>query len=124
MSEATVGLILLIILAILSALAAHTFIRRAMRASALAAVCASALFNIAATVHQGHPDALLLAGLFFCWVFAFAIAYVIGIPFRIVRHRRAKPPGHCKACGYNLTGKVSGICPECGTATTPGNEGA
>ena len=22
---------------------------------------------------------------------------------------------HCKACGYNLTGNVSGICPECGT---------
>jgi hypothetical protein len=24
-------------------------------------------------------------------------------------------PGHCSACGYNLTGNVSGVCPECGT---------
>lgn len=30
--------------------------------------------------------------------------------------RRAYPSGHCRKCGYNLTGNVSGICPECGTA--------
>jgi hypothetical protein len=23
--------------------------------------------------------------------------------------------GHCSCCGYNLTGNISGICPECGT---------
>ena len=23
-------------------------------------------------------------------------------------------PGHCPACGHNLTGNVSGVCPECG----------
>jgi len=23
--------------------------------------------------------------------------------------------GHCRKCGYDLTGNVSGICPECGT---------
>jgi hypothetical protein len=31
------------------------------------------------------------------------------------RVRRRKPPGHCQQCGYNLTGNVSGRCPECGT---------
>ncbi len=30
------------------------------------------------------------------------------------RDRRCPPPGHCKTCGYNLTGNLSGICPECG----------
>lgn len=25
------------------------------------------------------------------------------------------PPACCRKCGYNLTGNVSGICPECGT---------
>jgi hypothetical protein len=31
------------------------------------------------------------------------------------RDRRSIPPGHCRKCGYNLTGNVSGRCPECGT---------
>jgi hypothetical protein len=28
---------------------------------------------------------------------------------------RRSPAGHCQACGYNLAGNVSGVCPECGT---------
>lgn len=27
----------------------------------------------------------------------------------------------CRCCGYNLTGNVSGICPECGTPVVPGS---
>jgi hypothetical protein len=27
---------------------------------------------------------------------------------------RRHPPGHCQSCGYNLSGNVSGTCPECG----------
>jgi hypothetical protein len=30
---------------------------------------------------------------------------------------RRPPKGHCQNCRYNLTGNVSGICPECGCAT-------
>ena len=29
---------------------------------------------------------------------------------------RRYPPGRCQSCGYDLTGNVSGTCPECGTA--------
>ena len=36
-------------------------------------------------------------------------------PLVLERDRRY-PPGHCLKCGYNLTGNVSGVCPECGTA--------
>ena len=32
---------------------------------------------------------------------------------RRVRHHRQKA-GKCPACGYDLTGNVSGVCPECG----------
>lgn len=52
--------------------------------------------------------------------------YVIGIPlwipptlllvpvllFWFQTHRL--PPGHCRRCGYDLTGNLSGRCPECG----------
>lgn len=42
---------------------------------------------------------------------------VIAAGIAFVRSLLRKPtslPGHCRACGYNLTGNVSGICPECG----------
>ncbi len=36
------------------------------------------------------------------------------------RRGRRIPPGHCRKCGYNLTGNVSGRCPECGSAVAAG----
>ena len=30
------------------------------------------------------------------------------------RSKPKHPAGHCQRCGYNLTGNLSGICPECG----------
>lgn len=33
--------------------------------------------------------------------------------------RRRPSLGHCQKCGYDLTGNVSGRCPECGTPTKP-----
>jgi len=53
--------------------------------------------------------------IYFWWPFLLcsiypAIAFIRG-PFR--RYRRRKK-GLCLNCGYNLTGNVSGVCPECG----------
>ena len=28
---------------------------------------------------------------------------------------RHYPKGHCQTCGYDLTGNISGVCPECGS---------
>jgi len=39
-----------------------------------------------------------------------AVAFIRG-PFRRWRRRRK---GLCLRCGYDLTGNVSGVCPECG----------
>ena len=37
------------------------------------------------------------------------------LPVTIWLWRRDRiPPGHCTGCGYNLTGNISGTCPECG----------
>lgn len=41
-----------------------------------------------------------------------AIAFIRG-PLRRWRRRRK---GYCVKCGYDLTGNVSGVCPECGEA--------
>lgn len=35
---------------------------------------------------------------------------------------RRNPQGHCRKCGYNLTGNTSGACPECGAACPHQNE--
>ena len=36
---------------------------------------------------------------------------------RALAARRRRGPGrHCAHCGYDLTGNVSGVCPECGNA--------
>jgi len=32
-----------------------------------------------------------------------------------LRCKRLAREGHCQGCGYDLTGNVSGVCPECGT---------
>lgn len=39
-----------------------------------------------------------------------------------VRRCRGHPPPHCQKCGYNLTGNVSGVCPECGRPIGRGPE--
>ena len=38
----------------------------------------------------------------------------------LLRPRVRFPTGHCQTCGYNLTGNVSGVCPECGTKIDTG----
>ena len=44
---------------------------------------------------------------------------VIGFIF-LKRINKQHPPGCCSTCGYDLTGNVSGKCPECGTALSGG----
>lgn len=57
-------------------------------------------------------------------VYGLGTAIVIGLVLIFLAacippRRRAKPskhpPGHCRSCGYDLTGNVSGVCPECGS---------
>ncbi len=43
---------------------------------------------------------------------------LIALPTSVLwwRDRRGVLPGYCQKCGYNLTGNISGRCPECGEA--------
>ena len=50
--------------------------------------------------------------------------FLIGIAgawtlFEFCKSRRARyGAGRCARCGYDLTGNVSGVCPECGAKTS------
>lgn len=46
------------------------------------------------------------------WPSAMALAVVTAVLWLFIPRRY--PACHCQNCGYNLTGNVSGICPECG----------
>jgi hypothetical protein len=51
------------------------------------------------------------------WFVVLLTAVLPGLAtFRALRSRRRGHMGQCGGCGYNLTGNVSGVCPECGAA--------
>ena len=54
------------------------------------------------------------------WVFLSISVAAITIAWR--RPRAFRPP-RCVECSYNLTGNVSGVCPECGTPVAKGDDG-
>lgn len=45
-------------------------------------------------------------------LWAIAVPFVLGAVWFFWRGRRPLP-GHCRKCGYDLTG-ITGPCPECG----------
>lgn len=48
------------------------------------------------------------------------VPFLLVVAFTAILRRldsRRFRSGHCQRCGYNLTGNVSGTCPECGTPT-------
>jgi hypothetical protein len=48
------------------------------------------------------------------WLSACALAGFVIADIRLDRCYRKRLYGRCRKCGYNLTGNVSGVCPECG----------
>jgi hypothetical protein len=68
------------------------------------------------TLHIVDDGQLLIfaAGIVSAPVMAFLWAHVWT---RFRNHLRAIQPAHlCRVCGYNLTGNISGNCPECGVS--------
>ena len=58
-----------------------------------------------------HGPSLFIAGSVACYALAGAVAQ--RLLERIIYRPRPKR-GLCQTCGYDLTGNVSGVCPECG----------
>lgn len=53
----------------------------------------------------------------FCWAVVLIMWYFMALPGKTIRgwrDRRRLAEGQCLLCGYDLTGNVSGVCPECG----------
>lgn len=46
------------------------------------------------------------------WMILSVTAGITGLLW--LRPGRRPPPGHCPTCGYDLTGNMTGTCPECG----------
>jgi len=54
-------------------------------------------------------------------LFAYSLAFlaeVLGFLYWYRRRGARRRNGLCVECGYNLTGNISGACPECGAAVT------
>ncbi|MGD8454631.1 MAG: hypothetical protein PVJ57_22690 [Phycisphaerae bacterium] len=52
---------------------------------------------------------------YFGWVPLWIPILALGAPTAAVWVRDRRRPGHCIFCGYDLTGNVTGRCPECAT---------
>jgi hypothetical protein len=87
MSEGDQGLLVLAVASIGSALLFHSLVRSYAKASGLAAVVATIVFQVAATIHLGHVDPFALVALVTGGAVALIVALLIGIPFRVVRAR-------------------------------------
>ena len=49
-----------------------------------------------------------------------AVLWVSPLVYAVRRAcRRSSSKGRCEACRYDLTGNISGVCPECGTKIPP-----
>lgn len=67
---------------------------------------------------DGHWSLGLVAPHWFL-ALLFSPAPLVWLLLTLRRHRTARRRrlGRCLACGYDLTGNVSGVCPECGSLT-------
>ena len=67
--------------------------------------------------HHYHVRELTVPFWFLTAVLAAGPMYVMARA--ILRRHQGRRTGLCRGCGYNLTGNLSGICPECGRPVSP-----
>lgn len=81
------------------------------------AILLAVAFTFAMATYLGRlfyiPKAGTWVGGFWMTLFCSVVAVTALAGFAWVSGRR--PLGHCASCCYDLTGNMSGICPECGT---------
>ncbi|MHC4698177.1 MAG: hypothetical protein ACYTFA_15695 [Planctomycetota bacterium] len=103
--------------ALVISLGSHYLIRSFPVAGTLAGACSAVIFHKIGILAVSNYVGFNVWTLTIEGVIGFGFAFLVSIPFLLVRagHVRKPPSGYCQKCGYNLTGNVSGVCPECGT---------
>lgn len=66
---------------------------------------------------EGRNFTIMWIGIFMLPSIGISVLTPIFAFIEWVKMPRPKTPGFCARCGYNLTGNVSGVCPECGEPT-------
>ncbi len=113
MGDSMTGVFLFFMFAGGIAAGVHAKIQNWQVAAVVSATISTILIQTLLYADLGHLDKFFLIGLVVSWFYSCVISCLVAIPFQIARRRRP-PPNHCQSCGYNLTGNVSGVCPECG----------
>ena len=85
-------------------------VRAMLMASAQGAVCLTAAVYFMALREERRQWAAWAVVI----IAAVACTAIAGFPRELAAERRVR--GLSPRCGYDLTGNVSGVCPECGTA--------
>ncbi|UCG16962.1 MAG: hypothetical protein JSV19_02795 [Phycisphaerales bacterium] len=75
---------------------------------------AARLLNYISTWFAGHDDVRTVACIVVSVVCSYAVSRKL---YRTLRRRTFDGAPRCVRCGYDLTGNVSGVCPECGEPT-------
>lgn len=87
MSEAAVGIIVLISISIVLSFVAHYFIKKYLLALIISAIIATISFQIAVYIHVGYLDPFFIIALFIGGLIALGISAIIGIPFMKFRNK-------------------------------------
>jgi hypothetical protein len=82
-------------------------------ASFLASIAATALVWIGCYTFNSFSDPFAAIALVVGPCYAMPVAILVGVIAHVL-WRKYRTPGRCTGCGYDLTGNISGICPECG----------
>ena len=90
MSEGAIGIIILIAISVITAVAVHLFLRRYFSASLIAAVLSNAIFQFIAYLHIGYLDPFWPISLLAGGALSFAVSLMAGLIIQAYR-RTSKP---------------------------------
>lgn len=90
MSEGALGLLVLLTVAVVTAVASHWVLRSFPVATLLATTTAVALFQVVAFAHLGYLDPFFMVAVATSSVVCFVVSLLVGWVFVVMRRRKGK----------------------------------